>query len=195
MKYILPRDTKPMFRSYAWIGFLVGFLVSLVAVVFGTRDDWEAAILFVGVLVVPSIIVAKIWRYPDFDISISGSLFCALCFLFGSVVPEHGQQLLVAALDGPKSAAGMAAILVMKFVVFGAIGVVIACLYAVFARVVLAVVRRFRQVIEEGRYLPPNCLQCGYSLLNLTQYRCPECGTTFNPRMFMWPVEEMDVGG
>lgn len=36
-----------------------------------------------------------------------------------------------------------------------------------------------RELITRGI---PVCLHCGYSLTGLTEPRCPECGTTFDPR-------------
>ncbi len=49
----------------------------------------------------------------------------------------------------------------------------------------------------------PRCIECGYILLGLTELRCPECGTEFDPeyvkqdsyRVHLLPWERPEVGG
>ena len=37
----------------------------------------------------------------------------------------------------------------------------------------------FRKGWRRSRGAPPRCPKCGYSMVGLTQCRCPECGTTY----------------
>lgn len=37
----------------------------------------------------------------------------------------------------------------------------------------------FRKGWRRSRGAPPRCPNCGYSMVGLTECRCPECGTTY----------------
>ncbi len=59
--------------------------------------------------------------------------------------------------------------------------IVIVSLYAVlFASLTQALARALRPRKHEG---PPQCNCCGYNLTGLSEPRCPECGTSFDPAL------------
>lgn len=45
---------------------------------------------------------------------------------------------------------------------------------------------------SDERKESPECFECGYSLLGLTENRCPECGLDFNPNNFL-PIDRQDL--
>lgn len=176
-----------MGRRYAIAGILAGLFVGFASAIDPSATRNAALAVFVGMLVMPVVLIFLVWRYPDRDAVMGGCFFCGIGFGVGfEVIPvavtflfwwSHQTTTLV------------------DFVLYLAsrvsLGLVFGCMLGIYhmivGRIAYAIIRRVRRVTEKHERVPPICFHCGYSLLNLTERRCPECGHHFDARDFEWP--------
>ncbi len=192
VKFVPHRNTRKLLKKYALIAAVVGAGAPLWVILGGKPRNLLLVLSCVQLLVLPVALFPMIRRYPETGTVMAGCLLSGPSACFGCAVPiivyaaiEHHFSTLTSIfsfLSAISLAIGASVI----------VGTAFSLYLCVVGRTVLFVVHRSRRVLAPGQLPVPNCAACGYSLLGLSEDRCPECGMAFDVNAYAWPLEEVE---
>ena len=165
MTYVRPRPTGLVLLVYVIAGAAIGLAVpALKATAANAFGRSGLGVAYVVNVAMPLLVVVLAAAYPRLWVALLGTLLATAAFLgtTGILAPGRGWPLIVARRIQPV--------------------LLLACIaYHVLAVITVLAVNPQRRV---GRPVDPlRCAKCGYPLTGLTEPRCPECFTAFDPRL------------